>query len=92
MLSLLHDFEIFGKLRLKIYCRHADSTTLLCRDEYVAEVRNLLRAKEKEASTRDKRYVSTKRDSALLKFSFMVTATPSLSLEFIKPNFRKNIL
>ena len=77
---------------MKIYCRHADSTTLLCRDEYVAEVRNLLRAKEREASTRDKRYVSTKRDSALLKFSFMVHATPSLSLEFIKPNFRKNIL
>ena len=77
---------------MKIYCRHTDSTTLLCRDEYVAEVRNLLRAKEREAVTRDKRYVSTKRDSALLKFSFMVTATPSLSLEFIKPNFRKNIL
>jgi len=67
-------------------------TSEMIRDQYVTEIQNLFKSKEKEERTKSTKYVTFKRDPKLLKFSYEVHATPNLSMDFIKPCFRTKVL
>jgi len=64
-------------------------TSAMIRDQYVSQVHDLFKVQERK-KTSDQRLEGCKptRNANLVKFAYGVHATPSLSLDFIKPSLR----
>ena len=62
------------------------SCSVFCRDEYILEVKNFFKSKERENMLKDHKYLNRKRDAKLLKYRYDVHPTASIALEFVLPN------
>ena len=74
----------------QILCIIIDSlcfiSSISFRDEYVLEVKNFFKSKERENMLKDHKYLNRKRDAKLLKYRYEVHPTASIALEFVLPN------
>ena len=61
---------------------------VVTRDEYVLEVKNMFKSKNRMESLKDMKYMRLKRDPKLLRYRYEVHPTATISLDFVQPSMR----